>query len=311
MTDRPIDYPIGKLLKKLPKDVQAWILAQNMEAKTTSELRELLRWGRRNFKLPPWSVFTAIMQAYAAAAHVKEGGKSSDYSWFFNTPARSLDIYEHDYENAHEVWVNKYGGNAVFVGWLVCRFDGRDVFSFWNERTERYYMDCTRFLKILDPVTQELLLTNHGLAKWRDYWSLDGRVFLPQAKRRVRMKHKDEQPELPMRTSTRPSVQTLETRLKILLMFQSVLNPEAMAIFVADNPGMKDLYAELCGVLRSSLDIYVNRLKNHEVTNIHIPDDVILACESLIQLYASPQGIVNSIKFWLDELLKTDTRRLS
>ncbi len=313
----PIDYPIGKLLRKLPDDVQDWILVQNLESKTTSELRELLRWGRRNFKLPPWSVFTAIMQGYAAAALLKEGGHAEwEHAWFANQRFRPLDMYEHDYEDAYEIWVTRRDGSVVFIGWLINKYDGRDVFSFWNERTERYYADCSNFLKIQDPVTQEVILNHCGLSKWRDHVSPDGRVFLPAAKHRVRLKkdvkgkHRDEQLELPLKTAPKPTVQMLEIRLKVLKLFQSVMNPEAMAVFIMDNPDRKDLYMELCSVLRSSVDVYVTRLGSRDVTNIHIPDDVVLACRSVVQLYTTPQGIANSIQFWLDELLKTDPNRI-
>lgn len=313
--DTPEEYPLGDLVKKLPDEVRLWVSAQNMDTKTCDELRDLLRKGRHTFGLPPWHLFTAVMQAYAAAAWAFHGGQPRwEHAWFTNNKVkRSLDIYQHDYDDVHEIWVAKRGGDNIFVGWLILRFDGRQVFSFWSERTERYCMDCTKGLKIQDPFTKELLLTHHGLSKWLDHVSIDGRSFVPQAKilrSKIVKNHKKqmEEEETARRAANRPTIMVLEKRLKLLQLFQSILNPESMAAYVSQNHDLKDMYVELCGVLRSSLDIYVTRLRNKEVTNIRIPDDVMLTCQSLLQLYAQQTCIHNTISLWFEDLIKTDTK---
>ena len=52
----PADYPVGELVKKLPDDVRAWVLAQSLDTKSSQEL--LCGVSRIAKKVNSWEIYT-------------------------------------------------------------------------------------------------------------------------------------------------------------------------------------------------------------------------------------------------------------
>lgn len=314
----PADYPVGELVKKLPDDVRAWVLAQSLDTKSHIDIHQIMMQGRREMGLPPWHLFTAVMQAYAAAAFNAAGAHVDvSCSWFTCCKQpRPLDMYYHKYEDFHEIWVHTQAKEDILVGYVVGRYDGRPVFSFWDIRTERYIMDCTKPMIIYHPYTREPILSGHGLAKWRDHVSFDGRAILPEMSRRggkksrVRIKQPDPTMDIAPRVPSPLSETNAKMRLTLLKLFQSVIDRRIITDRVTNGVEVDDgMFEALCGVLRSSLDIYTSKLETRDVTVVHIPDDVFLACQTTVELLGEADGIGGALKLWMAELLKTDTTR--
>lgn len=313
----PSDYPVGEMVKLLPKDVRDWVLAQSLDTKSHLDIHQLMLKARREMGLPPWHMFTAVMQAYAAAAF-EETGERPDVtcSWFAcGKQPRPLDIYNHKYEDTHEIWVHMHTGEDILVGHIVGRYDGRPVFSFWDVRTERYWSDCTRAMTIFHPYTREAILTNYGLAKWRDHIAMDGRAILPEMTRRSGKRkgkvNKDDAPTEPLpKPVATLSEASANIRLTLLKLFQSVMDRRIFTDRVADGVnGDDDMFEALCGILRNSMDIYITKLEKRDVTAIHIPDAVFLACKTTMEILGEAEGLGNALKMWMEELVKTDVTR--
>lgn len=314
----PSDYPVGELVKMLPKDIKDWVLEKSLDTKTHLDIHQIMLKGRREFGMLPWHIFTAVMQAYAAAAFDATGERTDiSCSWFScGKQPRPLDIFNHKYEDAHEIWVHTHQGEDIMVGYVVGRYDGRPVFSFWDVRTERYIMDCTKPMVICHPYTREPILSNYGLAKWRDHISVDGRAILPEMtrrdgkKKRVRMKQ-DVQAELPPEKPVDTlSEAFVNIRLTLLKLIQSVIDRRIITNGVTGSSDVDaDMFSALCGVLRNALDIYIGKLENRDVTTVHIPDDVYLACQTTVEILKNAEGLGSALRIWMEQLTKTDTTR--
>lgn len=314
----PSEYPVGELVKILPKDVKDWVLSKSLDTKNHMEIHQLLLNGRREMGLLPWHIFTAVMQAYAAAAFESTGEHVDvSCSWFSCVKQpRPLDIFNHKYEDFHEIWVHTHAGEDILVGYVVGRHDGRPVFSFWDVRTERYIMDCSKPMVICHPYTREPILSNYGLAKWRDHVGVDGRAVLPEMtrregkKKRVKLKEHVVPEDLPAKPVNTLSETDARIRLTLLKLIQSVIDRRIITDSVSSSVNVDDdMFAPLCGVLRSSLDIYIAKLEKRDVTVVHIPDDVYLACQTTLELLKEAEGLGGALQMWMKELVRTDTTR--
>lgn len=317
----PLEYPVGELIKMLPEDIRDWVHTQNLDIKTHIEIHQLMLRARREFGILPWHIFTAVMQAYAAAAFDATGEHvDMSCSWFACAKQRRpLDVFNHKYEDFHEIWVHTHDGEDIMVGYVVGRYDGRPVFSFWDVRTERYWLDCTKSMIIYHPYTREPILTNYGLAKWRDNVSPDGRAILPEMTRRggkkskgaVKVKETVVAPEdLPPKPVATLSDVVANHRLSLLKLFLSVIDQRIITDRVsADNACNDGKFSVLCVTLRDPLVDYIHKLTDREVTAIHIPDAAFLTCQSILELLKGASGLGDALQLWMNELLKTDTTR--
>lgn len=315
----PVEYPVGELVKMLPEDIRKWVVSQSLDTKTHLDIHQILLKGRREFGIPPWHIFTAVMQGYAAAAFEATGEHVDvSCSWFScGKQLRPLDIFNHKYEDFHEIWVHTHAGEDIMVGYVVGRYDGRPVFSFWDVRTERYIMDCTKPTVICHPYTREPILSGYGLAKWRDHFSVDGRAILPEMirrdgkKKRVRLKQKEIQPELPLEKPPMHLAEPVaQQRLMLLKMIRSVIDCRIVTDRVAGAAtNADDRFARMCIIMCDALDMYISKLEKRDVTVVHIPDDVYLACQTTQELLKGTEGLGNAIQLWMMELLKTDPTR--
>lgn len=318
MLSDPLEYPVGELIKMLPEDIRSWVHSQNLDIKTHIEIHQLMLQARREMGIPPWHIFTAIMQAYAAAAFDATGEHVDvSCSWFACAKQRRpLDAFNHKYEDSHEIWVHTHDGEDIMVGYVVGRYDGRPVFSFWDVRTERYWLDCTKSMIIYHPYTREPILTNYGLAKWRDHVSPDGRAILPEMTRRsgkkkgtVKVNVVDAE-DLPAKPVATLSEAVANQRLMLLKLFLSVIDRRVVSDRIAySDEADEDMFLPLCTTMRDPLVDYINKLSSRKVTAIHIPDAAFLTCQSILELLKGAEGLGSVLQLWMTELVKTDTTR--
>ena len=99
-------------------------------------------------------------------------------------------------------------------------------------------------------------------------------------------------------------------RLTLLKLIQSVIDRRIITDRVSGNSDVDaDMFSALCGVLRNALDIYIDKLEKRDVTTVHIPDAVYLACQTTVEILKNAEGLGSALQMWMDELTKTDTTR--
>ena len=318
--DIPADYPVGGLEEMLDPEVKEYLGKYNLHEMKYEEIRDLLFQIRRDLNLRPWNVVTPVLQAYAYANWIERGKhlKNANVGWITTSGGyRPLSLYSHNYENTHPVYADVGSGEQIYVGDLILKADGNDVFQFWGIYTERLIADCSKISPIRHPVTGDSLFTSTVLATWEPRTDIStGHVVVkvlsrrhrspsirpngetesePNADKKPRVRVRMEQSAKPLMDLTLSSAATEKRKLLIDLFAQSASRAVGTVTAVE--------------TLSKVLADYVERLGGDDIP-VAIPDTVLIACWSFVQMHGD-SDVGRAAKYWYDALTRTDSTRVS
>lgn len=327
------EYPLGDLEAELGSAVMAELSQYNFHEMSCRDLHMALLDIRQKCNIPPWHYLTAVVQAYGNAVlrtelMGPERRLTKDQSWCSDTgggrPIRNL---EREYEDVHDVFITEVKDEndttRYAVGKLVLKLDGMPCIRFWSYQTERLLDVITGGSLMRDPRSGIVGRSLSVLRLWKKYLQPDGSICVDIGKhKRLKvpkkiLKQSEETPELPFKfeepkLNGNPIVAaTRHKRLYIVTIIQSILHPALFSLYALGKETEKAATARLISALEEPLKNYAVTLTTNRPVAERLPDNLIFACQSILELGSLKNtGVTAAMSFWFDELLKTDLTRL-
>lgn len=324
--DSPGNYPVGRIEQDFEDEVREYLNSYNLNEMKYEEIRELLFKIRQDLQLKPWHPVTPYLQAFAFGDWEARGKhlKGNPVSWISCTGNyRPLSMYTHDITESYPVYASIGSGEQIYVGDLIMQMDGKKCFRFWGIYTERMIEDCSSYGRpIRDPRTGEQYFTSTVLCTWKERVTLQGDVVVKVLSRRHRLsavrpngepksKPKDEQPELPLKSTDPVPVKSAPAKMStVMCLSGSDVEKRRYLIemFICMSSLAKGTvvsHEKMTGVLTEYL-----RVLDGPSASIQIPDIVLMTCWSFYCMMPDDESR-KTTKYWYDALVRTEDTRVT